>query len=157
MKFRIATLALGLLLAFASLSPAASAFAQSNPPPPAQQPDRMPFTGVWRGQAEGLPALTLVLTDEGGSLSGAVLFYLHMRKSVNDPWTSTPGLPEPLLHLNLDGNTLTFQVSHRRAHPPRTLPDPPVTFTLTLNNDGTALLANQSEHAPGLPLTRTDY
>jgi hypothetical protein len=156
MKFRIATLALGLLLAFASLSPAASAFAQSNPPP-AQQPDRMPFTGVWRGQAEGLPALTLVLTDEGGSLSGAVLFYLHMRKSVNDPWTSTPGLPEPLLHLNLDGNTLTFQVSHRRAHPPRTLPDPPVTFTLTLNNDGTALLANQSEHAPGLPLTRTDY
>jgi hypothetical protein len=151
MKIRTATRALVFLLAVAS------AFAQNNSPQPAQQPNRTPFAGIWRGQMDALPALTLVVTDEGGSLSGAVLFYLHMRKSVNDPWTSTPGLPEPLFHLRAEGNTLTFQVSHRRAHPPRTLSDPPVTFTLTLAGDGTALLANQSEHAPGFSLTRSDY
>jgi hypothetical protein len=151
MKNRLATLALASLLA------AASASAQSSPPQPAQQPDRMPFTGVWRGQMDGLPALTLVVTDEGGSLSGALLFYLHLRKSVNDPWTSTPGLPEPIFHLHAEGNTLTFQVSHRRAHPPHTLPDPPVTFALTLAADGAAELADQSERAPAVTLTRSDY
>ena len=149
MKRRTITLVLALMLI------AASAFAQSDPLQPAQ------FTGVWRGQMDGLPAITLVLTDESGSLSGAVLFYLHKRTSVTDPWIVTPGLPEPLFHLRIrrgdSANALTFQVSHRRAHPPGSLSDPPVTFTLTLNSDGTAQLQNQSERAPGVALTRSDY
>lgn len=149
MKRRTITLVLALMLI------AASAFAQSDPLQPAQ------FTGVWRGQMDGLPAITLVLTDESGSLSGAVLFYLHKRTSVTDPWTVTPGLPEPLFHLRVQhgdsANALTFQVSHRRAHPPGSLSDPPVTFTLTLTGTGTAQLQNQSERAPGVALTRSDY
>jgi hypothetical protein len=28
------------------------------------------LTGVWRGQMNGLPALAMVVTDEGGELSG---------------------------------------------------------------------------------------
>jgi hypothetical protein len=71
---------------------------------------------------EGLPAVVLVVTDEGGSLSGAVVFYFQTRKTVNDPWASTPGLPEPLFRLYFDGKTLSFQVSHRRAHPPARSP-----------------------------------
>src|SRR5579885_1628733 len=33
-------------------------------------------TGVWRAQMDGLPALTMTITDESGTLAGAVLFYL---------------------------------------------------------------------------------
>jgi hypothetical protein len=50
--------------------------------------------GVWRCQMEGLPAITLTVTDEGGTLTGAVLFYLHKREP-GQPVSATPGVPEP--------------------------------------------------------------
>ncbi len=120
------------------------------------QPDLSRLTGVWRGQMDGMPAVTLVVTDEGGELSGAVLFYFHTRKTVNDPWTSSPGLPEPMLLMHLDGTTLSFQVSHRRAHPPRTLNDPPVQYHLTVTGPNQASLVNEHEGLR-LVMTRSDY
>ena len=115
-----------------------------------------PINGVWRGQVNGLPAVTLVVTDEGGSLAGGVLFYFRQRANENSPWTATPGLPEPLLNPKFDGKTLTFQISHRRAHPPGSLNDPPVPFHLTLVGPDKAELLNQSE-GPALRLTRSEY
>jgi hypothetical protein len=119
------------------------------------------LTGVWRAQMDNLPAVDLVLTDEGGSLSGAVLFYLHVRKTVSDSYTSTPGHPEPLFNLRLDGKTLHFQVSHRRAHPPGSLSDPPASFRLELTGPNRAAMVNESEPAgersPGLVMVRSDY
>ena len=96
------------------------------------QTDRTDILGVWRGIEGALPAVTLTITDEGGTLAGAILFYLIRREAGKDP-TSSPGVPEPLLHPKIDGNTLNFEVSHRRAHPPRTLSDPPVSFHLKLS------------------------
>jgi len=121
------------------------------------QADHSRLTGVWRGQMNDLPALTLVVTDEGGGLSGAVLFYFLTRKTENDPWTSTPGLPEPVLHLRVEGDTISFDVSHRRAHPPRTLNDPPVHFHLRLTAPNQSELVNESEHSPAFILTRSEY
>jgi hypothetical protein len=115
------------------------------------------IVGVWRGQMDGLPAVTLVVTDEGGNLSGAVLFFFHQRKTVNDPYTSTPGLPEPMFGLHFDGKKLGFEVSHRRAHPPRTLSDPPVVFHLTLTGPNQAELGNENEAGPAVVMTRSDY
>jgi hypothetical protein len=109
-----------------------------------------PVVGVWRAQMEGLPGITLTVTDEGGNLSGAVLFYLH-RREPGQPVTATPGVPEPLFHPQFDGNTLTFQVSHRRAHPPGSLQDGPVTFRLMLDGAGNAALVNESENDPKAP------
>lgn len=106
------------------------------------------ITGVWRGQMNDLPAVTLTITDEAGALSGAIPFYLHQRKTVNDPYSSTPGIPEPLLNPTFDGQTLTFQVSHRRAHPPGTLSNLPVTFHLKLIETARAELINASGHSP---------
>lgn len=104
------------------------------------------LVGVWRGQFEVLPAVTLNITNEGGGLAGAVLFYLIKRSSsMSEPTTSTPGIPEPLFHPKFDGNTLTFEVSHRHAHPPRTSSDPPAHFRLTLTDPDTAELVNESE------------
>jgi hypothetical protein len=124
-----------------------------------ERPDRSQFTGVWRAQMDGLPAVAMVVTDEGGSLMGAVQFYFHMRKTVNDQYTSTPGLPEPIFALHVEGNTLTFDVSHRRAHPPRTMHDPPVHFRLRLISPNRAELMNESEQgpAPAVTMERSEY
>ena len=99
-----------------------------------------------------------MITDEGGQLHGAVLFYLlHVRPDVNTPYTSTPGLPEPMLDLKADGQSLRFEVSHRRAHPPGTLNDPPVPFRLKLIAPGRAELVNEHEsEGPAVVLTRRD-
>lgn len=114
------------------------------------------FVGVWRGQMEILPAVTLNITDEGGRLSGAVLFYLIKKSSVmSEPTTSTPGIPEPLFNPKLDGQSLVFEVSHRRAHPPGTLSDPPAHFRLKLLDQDKAELVNESESSgPAMVLTR---
>jgi len=115
--------------------------------------------GVWRCQMEGLPAVTLTLTDEGGGLTGAVLFYLH-RREPGQAVTATPGVPEPLFNPRFDGKTLTFQVSHRRAHPPGSLQDGPVNFALKLDGADRAEFVNENEHDPNAPvymLVRSAY
>jgi hypothetical protein len=112
--------------------------------------DVKPIVGIWRSEMEGLPAITLTVTDEGGSLTGAVLFYLHRREQ-GQPVTATPGVPEPLFNPKFDGKTLTFQVSHRRAHPPGSLEDAPVTFRVMLDGDDHAALVNASENDPKAP------
>ena len=90
------------------------------------------FTGVWRGQFDNLPGVDLVLTDEGGQLHGAMLFYLHQRPNASSLYASTPRLPEPMFNLRIEDQTLHFQVSHRRAHPPGSLQDAPKNFQLKL-------------------------
>lgn len=149
MSTRAITVALMVLLS------APFNFSQSGAPKQSSQPDAKPLVGVWRGQMDDLPAVTLTITDEGGGLSGAILFYLHRRTTVNDPYTSTPGIPEPLLNPTFDGKSLAFQVSHRHAHPPRTLHDPPVRFRLTLTGPDKGELVNEDEGSgPGLPIVR---
>lgn len=123
-----------------------------------QQESASKFIGVWRGQMDNLPGVDLVITDEGGQLRGAVLFYLHIRPDVHSPYSSTPGLPEPIFGLKLEGETMKFDVSHRRAHPPRTLHDPPVAFDLRLTGPDKAELVNGMEGGgPALVLTRSGH
>lgn len=123
---------------------------------PAQTDGYEKVVGVWRGQMDTLPAVVLNITDEGGGLSGAVLFYLIKKSfTMSEPTTATPGIPEPLFKPRLDGNTLTFEVSHRRSHPPRTLSDPPVRFHLALTGPDKAELVNESEpNGPKVELLR---
>jgi hypothetical protein len=108
--------------------------------------------GVWRGKMNSLPAVTLTVEDEGGELSGAVLFYLIRRTPGGTP-TASPGVPEPLIKPTFDGSTLAFEVSHRRAHPPRTLNDPPVKFRLQLTGPDKAKLLT-GEGGEGLEMVR---
>ena len=94
-------------------------------------------TGVWQARIDGGPALVMVISDEGGSLTGAILFYM-IRREEGQPPSFTPGLPEPMFDIKFDGSGLAFRVSHRRAHPPRTAGDPPMEFRLKITgpNDG---------------------
>jgi hypothetical protein len=140
----------------------------SSPSATTTPPDTASIVGVWRGtwggDGDGLPCISLTITNETGSLSGAILFYL-LRKGEGQPLTASPGIPEPLIHPTFDGKTLTFQVSHRRAHPPASLNDPPVSFRLTLTGSDKGGLVNigetpsgsESAGSSGLMMTRTAY
>lgn len=111
------------------------------------------IAGVWRGQMDGLPALTLNVSYESGSLNGAILFYL-LRKEPGKAETATAGVPEPLMDARFDGTTLTFAVSHRRAHPPASADDAPVRFTIKLTGANKAELLRDNDSAPGLEIDR---
>jgi hypothetical protein len=120
--------------------------------------DNLVMVGVWRGNDQGLPFVTLTIKNENGNLSGSILFYLPRREE-GKPVTSTPGDPEPLLNPKFDGQTLTFQVSHKNAHPPDSSNDTPVKFHLSLNPaDWTAsvtgMLVNESEPGPQVDVVR---
>src|SRR5579875_3175897 len=117
-----------LLLAFALLVPCSG-----------QGADESSVLGVWRGNLGSLPAVTLNVERKGDNLIGAILFYL-IRRGQDGTQTSSPGIPEPILDPIFDGSTLSFKVSHKNAHPPRTLNDPPVQFQFTISGPGRALL-----------------
>lgn len=116
-----------------------------------------PIDGVWRCQLNGLPAVTLLITDEPGDLTGAILFYFQQRATEKDAYSTVPGLPEPIFHPRFNGKTLFFEVSHRRSHPPRTLNDPPKHFRLTLRDADTADLVNVDEPATACKVVRSNY
>jgi len=111
---------------------------------------------VWKAEAQGLPFATMTVTDEDGGLRGAVLFYLQRRDEAGQV-TASAGTPEPLLHPRFDGRTLSFEVSHRRAHPPRSLEDPPLHFRLTLTGANQGRLINENEPDMTTTLERSAY
>ena len=112
------------------------------------------IVGVWHGEYRGLPWVTVTLTNEGGTLSGAVLFYLH-RQTAGAAETATPGVPEPLLDPHFDSRTLSFQVSAHHAGRPASLEEPPIPMTIDFIDADHARLVNQQDpHLTGL-LTRT--
>ena len=129
----------------------ATALAQASQPADPTNTPNAAITGIWRCEMAGLPAVTLNVTNEGGSLTGAVLFYLH-KLEPGQAVTATPGVPEPLFSPSFDGKTLTFQVSHRRAHPPDTLNDAPMTFQLKLEGQNKAEWVNPNEKDPNAPV-----
>lgn len=124
--------------------------------PPEQDSAR--FAGVWRGEFDSLPGVEIGISSEGGEFTGAILFYLHTRPDIHAPWTSKAGPPGPMFNMKIEGNTLHFRVSHKGAHPPGSLNDPPVWFRLVLLASDKATLMNDSESSgPPMVMTRSDY
>lgn len=116
-----------------------------------------PVAGTWRGRVYDLPAVVLTVRDDGGKLSGTILFYFLHRNSEHDPWQveTKHSIPLPLIDPKFDGKTISFQVSHREAHPPRTLNDPPSSFQMRLTGNGEAELLNLTENkGPGVKMVR---
>lgn len=109
------------------------------------------FDGVWRGEMDGLPALDITFSAEGRELSGAVLFYRIHR--TGEATKSTPGHPEPLFDLKVNGDEVSFLLSHRRSHGERTAHDPPISFRVRLTGDGATLFGGAAG-GEGLRLKR---
>jgi len=137
-KFAVLVLLLGIINAAALSQPGVSAAQASSP-------ETRALVGVWRGQGEAqqtnLPFVTLTISNEGSSLSGAILLsVVHVENG--KPVASTPGIPEPILNPSFEGQTLTFQVKYRGPFPPGISSDNPVlTFRLKVTPPNKAELA----------------
>jgi hypothetical protein len=119
-----------------------------------RQIDTSAIVGQWTGSIEGLPALRLVVQENDGNLTGAVLFYLIRREPGAAP-VASPGFPEPMIAPVLDGKTLIFKINHRYAHPPGSLNDPPVSFRVEVSGMDKAKLF--SGELPPLEITRQRF
>ena len=116
-----------------------------------------PIAGTWRGKMHGLPAIDLTVKDDGGKLSGTILFYFLHRNTEHDPWQAdlAHSMALPLIDPKFDGKILSFQVSHKEAHPPRTLNDPPSSFQMRLTGTGVAEFLNLTEkQGPAVKMVR---
>jgi len=90
-----------------------------------------PIVGTWQARANDLPAVTLVIAEHNGRLSGQVTF--HFQQKIGDAWQITRENPEPLIEPRFAGQKLSFSVSHENAHPGESGPaDPPVRFEMRL-------------------------
>jgi len=96
------------------------------------------IVGLWSGKMEGLTAVRIMIEEDDGKLTGAALFYIIRRDPGVAP-TGSPGWPSPMISPSFDGKTLTFKISHRHAHPPATLNDPPVSFRMELTGPDKAM------------------
>jgi hypothetical protein len=116
-----------------------------------------PVAGTWRGKLHDLPAVTLSVNNDGGQLNGTILFYFLHRNTEQDPWQvdAAHSITLPLIDPKFDGKTLSFQVSHKLAHPPRTLNDPPSSFQMRLTGKDTGEFLNVTEkQSPPLKMFR---
>jgi hypothetical protein len=124
--------------------------------PPAIAADS-PIAGTWRGKLYDLPGIDLTVKDDSGKLSGTILFYFLHRNTEHEAWQvdMKHSMTLSLIDPKFDGKTLTFQVSHKQAHPPRTLNDPPSSFQMRLTGEGVGELLNLTEkNSPALKMVR---
>jgi hypothetical protein len=108
-----------------------------------------PVAGTWQGRLHGLPAVTLSVKEDGQKLSGTVLFYLLRYNGHSWTVDTKHSLTLSIIDPKLKGQILFFKVSHREAHPPRTLSDPPVPFQLRLTGKNEAELERMDEGKTG--------
>jgi hypothetical protein len=116
-----------------------------------------PIAGTWRGKIYDLPGVVLTVSDDGGKFSGTIIFYFLHRNTEHASWEvdTTHLTALPLLDPKFDGKILSFQVSHKEAHPPRTLNDPPSSFQMRLTGKDEGELLNLTEkQSPGVKMAR---
>ena len=67
------------------------------------------WVGVWEGQLEGKPGVTVTLGRDGGDLQGTIVFNVVARGDGEEPHVIGHDA-HVLTHVNLEGSTLGFHV-----------------------------------------------
>ena len=114
-----------------------------------------PLAGIWEGQTNGLPAIQLRIHESAGQPAGDIVFYFQQRQP-NGPWAVKSEHTTPLLKVNVEGETMTFEVTHHKSHGSSEL-GPNAKFRVDRISDRELRLFkvdSGSEPGPGLKLTR---
>ena len=88
------------------------------------------WVGVWRGEVNGQPTVTLTLADDSGELGGTVVFDMMEREAGGSAHVVIE--PHVLLRPRLEGKTLTFRAM-RLDHSLR-----PMDFSVVMDTHGNA-------------------
>lgn len=124
-------------LTLASVLLLASTVTSGQPAPTAHN-----WTGVWHVQETNKPGVVITLADDGGSLTGTIVFDVWKQQTNEHIATE----PRAVVNPHLEGNTLAFQV--RRILKPHLEGDPQAhendtdiaRMTLVPTTDGKATL-----------------
>jgi len=94
-----------IALTFALLLTSATAFSQTNPAAKLSRA-MSDWTGVWEVKQTGKPGITITLADDGGALTGTIVFEVMNRET--DKRIAIE--PRTVVNPHLEGSALTFQV-----------------------------------------------
>jgi hypothetical protein len=113
---------------------------------PATRPAQ--WAGVWQGELDGLPSVTLTLANDTGQLGGTLV--LNIIEKEDGGARIKAREPHVLVHPQLDGNTLSFGV--RKIDGSSDL----LNFTVALTPEGKARIhcTNCGADAPVVDMSR---
>jgi len=101
MKKRVRILATPILVLIACAAVTIPSLAQASP---SNTTSNDKWVGVWQGQLEGVPGVTLTLGNDVGDVNGTIVFTALREGSV------VGHAVHVIMHAHADGNVLSFQV-----------------------------------------------
>ncbi len=102
-----------------------------------------PIAGTWTAQLHNQPAIRLTVTDQGGKLSGNIIFYFLVLE--NGSWKVKGAYPAELINPRLEGKTFVFEVPHAKKHGSTDPADQEIkTFRMQLIGKNEAVFKNAS-------------
>jgi len=97
----------------------------------AQAPSSPGWLGVWQGQLDGQPSVTLTLADDGGTLGGTLV--LDLIEKQGDGSSRVVAIdPHVLMRTEANEHTLSFEVIRRDRS------EPPIRFSVVLDGSDKA-------------------
>ena len=112
-----------------------------------------PIAGIWTAELHDKPAITLTVRDNGGKLSGIIVFYFLMLE--NGSWKVKDGTAINLINPRLEGKTFTFDVPHAKKHGSTDPTDQEIkTFRMQLTGKNQAVFKNAADDGGDLILKR---
>lgn len=73
-----------------------------------------PIVGVWTANAHNLPAIKMTVNNDGGKLSGSIIFYFLQKE--DGVWKNKGGEPTEMIRPRMEGNDFVFEVPHAKKH-----------------------------------------
>ena len=113
-----------------------------------------PIAGIWTAELHDKPAIKLTVNDDGGKLSGNIIFYFLMLE--NGSWKVKDGTAINLIDPRLEGKTFEFAVPHAKKHGSTEPADQEIkTFRMQLTGKNQAVFKNAADDGGDLILKRT--
>jgi hypothetical protein len=109
--------------------------------------------GIWTAQLHDQPAIKLTVNDEGGKLSGNIVFYFLMLE--NGSWKVKNGTATNLINPRLEDKTFVFEVPHAKKHGSTDPADQEIkTFRMQLTGKNQAVFRNAANDGGDLIVKR---
>jgi hypothetical protein len=113
-----------------------------------------PIAGIWTAKLHDKPAIKLTVNDDGGKLSGNIIFFYFLMLE-NGSWKVKDGTPTDLIHTRLEGKTFVFDVPHAKKHGSTQPADQEIkTFRMQLTGKNQAVFKNAADNGGDLILKR---
>ena len=103
-----------------------------------------PTAGTWTAQLHDQPCIKLTVNDQGGKLSGDIIFYFLALE--DGAWKVKGDAHVDLINPRLDGKTFVFEVPHAKKHGSTDPADQEIkTFRMQLTGKNEAVFKNAAD------------